>query len=93
VDLDSNPTKFIEIVEIGKQMVTARRSLTTFSMAADLAKYIAIIPVVLAVTYPALNALNVLRFTNPWSAIVSALIFNILIVVPLLLLAMRAVKA
>ena len=93
VDLDSNPTKFIAIVEIGKQMVTARRSLTTFSMAADLAKYIAIIPVVLAVTYPALNALNVLRFTNPWSAIVSALIFNVLIVVPLLLLAMRAAKA
>jgi K+-transporting ATPase ATPase B chain len=93
VDLDSNPTKFIEIVEIGKQMVTARRSLTTFGMAADLAKYIAIIPVVLAVTYPALNALNVLRFANPWSAIVSALIFSVLIAVPLLLLAMRAVKA
>jgi potassium-transporting ATPase ATP-binding subunit len=93
VDLDSNPTKFIAIVEIGRQMLTARRSLTTFSMAADLAKYIAIIPVLLAVTYPALNVLNVLRFTNPWSAIVSAVIFNVLIVVPLLLLAIRAVKA
>jgi potassium-transporting ATPase ATP-binding subunit len=93
VDLDSNPTKFIAIVEIGKQMLTARRSLTTFSMAADLAKYFAIIPVVLAVTYPALNALNVLRFTNARSAIVSAVIFNILIIVPLLPLAIRAVNA
>jgi potassium-transporting ATPase ATP-binding subunit len=92
VDLDSNPMKFVEIVETGKQMVTARRSLTTFGMAADLAKYIAILPVVLAVTYPALNALNVLRFTNPWNAIVFALIFTVLIAVPLLLLATRAAK-
>ncbi len=92
VDLDSNPTKFIAIVGIGKQMLMTRRSLTTFSMAADLAKYFAIIPVVLAMTYPALNSLNVLQFTNARSAIVSAVIFNILIIVPLLLLAMRSVK-
>jgi len=92
VDLDSNPTKFIAIVGLGKQMLMTRRALTTFSMAADLAKYFAIIPVVLAMTYPALNSLNVLHFTNARSAIVSAVIFNILIIVPLLLLAMRSVK-
>ena len=93
VDLDSDPTKFIAIVEIGKKMLSTRRSLTTFSIAADLAKYFAIIPVALAMTYPSVNALNVLRFANVRSAIVSAVIFNILIVVPLLLLAMRSVKA
>ena len=93
VDLDSNPTKFIAIAEIGKQMLMTRRSLTTFSIAADLAKYLSIIPVVFAATYPALNALNVLRLTSARSAIVSAVIFNTLIIVPLLLLAMRSVKA
>jgi len=93
VDLDSNPTKFIEIVEIGKQMLTTRRSLITFSIAADLGKYFSIIPVVLATTYPGLNTLNVLRLASARSAIVSAVIFNILIIVPLLLLAIRAVKA
>jgi potassium-transporting ATPase ATP-binding subunit len=93
VDLDSNPTKFIAIVEIGRQMLMTRRSLTTFSIAADLAKYFSIIPVVLAATYPGLNALNVSRLTSARSALVSALIFNTLIVVPLLLLAIRAVKA
>ena len=93
VDLDSNPTKFIAIVEIGKKMLMTRRSLTTFSIAADLAKYFSIIPVVLAATYPGLNALNVSRLTSARSALVSALIFNTLIVVPLLLLAIRAVKA
>src|ERR1700733_2564697 len=93
VDLDANPTKFIAIAEIGKQMLMTRRSLTTFSIAADLAKYLSIIPVVFAATYPALNALNVLRLTSARSAIVSAVIFNTLIIVPLLLLAMRSVKA
>jgi K+-transporting ATPase ATPase B chain len=93
VDLDSNPTKFIEIVETGKRMVTTRRSLTTFSMAADLAKYFSIMPVVFAMTYPAVNALNVTRLTSPRSAILSAVIFNTLIIVPLLLLAVRGVEA
>jgi K+-transporting ATPase ATPase B chain len=93
VDLDSNPTKFITIVEIGKQMLATRRSLTTFSIAAGLAKYFSIIPVVFAATYPGLNALNVSRLTSARSAIVSAVIFNILIIAPLLLLAMRSVKA
>ena len=93
VDLDSNPTKFIEIVEIGKQMLMTRRSLTTFSIAAGLAEYFLIIPVVFAAPYPALHALDVLRLTSARSAISSAIIFNILIIVPLLLLAMRAVRA
>jgi len=93
LDLDSNPAKFITIVGIGRQMLFTRRSLTIFGLAADLAKYFAVIPVVLALTYPALSALNVMRFTNAHSAIVSAVIFNILIVVPLLLVAIRAVKA
>jgi K+-transporting ATPase ATPase B chain len=93
VALDSNPTKFIEIVETAKQMLITRRSLTNFSIAADLAKYFAIIPVVFAATYPALNALNVMQLTSPRSAILSALIFNSLIIVPLLLLAVRGVKA
>jgi K+-transporting ATPase ATPase B chain len=93
VDLDSNPTKFIEIIETGRQMRMTRRSLTTFSMAADLAKYFAIMSVVFATTYPVLNALNVSRLTNPRGAIVSAVIFNTLIIVPLLLLAVRGVKA
>ena len=93
VDLDSNPTKFIEIVETGEQMQMTRSSLKTFSIAADLAKYFAIIPAVFAATYPALNALNVTRLTSPRSAILSAVIFNALILVPLLLLAVRGVKA
>jgi K+-transporting ATPase ATPase B chain len=93
VALDSNPTKFIVIVETGKQMLITRRSLTTFSIAADLAKYFAIIPAVFAATYPALNALNVMQLTSPRSAILSALIFNLLIIVPLLLLSVRGVKA
>jgi K+-transporting ATPase ATPase B chain len=93
VDLDSNPTKFIAIVEIGKQMLMTHRSLTTFSIAADLAKYFLVIPVVFAATYPGLQALNVSRLTSVRSAIVSAVIFNTLIIVPLLLLAIRSVKA
>jgi K+-transporting ATPase ATPase B chain len=93
VDLDSDPTKFIAIVETGRQMRTTRRSLTTFGIAADLAKYFSVIPVVFAATYPALNALNVVRLTSPRSAILSAVIFNALIIVPLLQLAVRGVRA
>jgi L-cystine uptake protein TcyP (sodium:dicarboxylate symporter family) len=85
--------KLIVIVETGKQMLTTHRSLTTFSIAADLAKYFAVIPAVFAATYPALNALNVARLTSARSAILSAVIFNSLIIVPLLLLAVRGVKA
>ena len=84
VDLDADPTKIIAIVELGKQIRTTRRSLMTFSITADLAKYFAIIPVMFATAYPALNALNVMRLTNPWSAVVSAVIFNALIIGPLL---------
>jgi K+-transporting ATPase ATPase B chain len=93
VALDSNPTKFVTIVETGKQMLRTRRSLTTFSIAADLAKYFAIIPVALATTYPALSALNFTRLTSPRSALQSAAIFTALIVGPLFLLAMQGVKA
>jgi K+-transporting ATPase ATPase B chain len=93
VDLDSNPTKFIAIVETGKQMQVTRGSLTTFGIAADLAKYFAVIPVALGKTYPALNALNIAQFMSPRSGIVSTLIFTAVIVVPLLLLAVWAVKA
>ena len=92
VDLDSNPTKFIEIVDTGRRMLTTRRSLTILSIAADLAKYLAIMPVVFAATYPALNPFNVARLTGPRSALLSAVIFNTLIIAPLLLLAARGVK-
>lgn len=93
VDLDSDPTKFIAIVNTGKQMLLTRRSLTTFSIAAGLAMYLALIPMAFAATYPALNALNVMRLTGPWSAIASAVIFNALGIVPLLLLAVWGVRA
>jgi K+-transporting ATPase ATPase B chain len=93
VDLDSNPTKFIEIVATGRQMVMTRRSLTTLSVAADLAKYFSIMPVVFAAAYPALNVLNVTRLTSARGALLSAAIFNALIIAPLLLLAVRGVKA
>jgi len=93
VDLDSNPTKFIAIVEIGKQMLMTRRSLTTFSITADLAKYFSIIPVVFAANFPGLKALNILRLTSARSAMVSAVIFSSLIIAPLLLLAIRSVQA
>jgi K+-transporting ATPase ATPase B chain len=93
VALDSDPTKFIVIVETGKRIRTTLQSLTAFSLAADLAKYLAILPVVFAATYPRLNALNIAQLTNPRSAILSALIFNILVILPLLLFAMRGVKA
>jgi K+-transporting ATPase ATPase B chain len=92
VDLDSNPTKLIEIVEIGKQMLMTRGSLTTFSIANDVAKYFAIIPAAFASTYPALNALNVMHLATPASAIMSAVIFNALIIVLLIPLALKGVK-
>jgi K+-transporting ATPase ATPase B chain len=92
VDLDSNPTKLIEIVEIGKQMLMTRGSLTTFSIANDVAKYFAIIPAAFATTYPQLNALNLMHLTSPASAIMSAVIFNALIIVFLIPLALKGVK-
>ncbi|CAG4915962.1 potassium-transporting ATPase subunit KdpB [Paraburkholderia gardini] len=92
VDLDSNPTKLIEIVEIGKQMLMTRGSLTTFSIANDVAKYFAIIPAAFATTYPALNALNVMHLATPASAIMSAVIFNALIIVMLIPLALKGVR-
>jgi len=91
VDLDSNPTKLIEIVEIGKQMLMTRGSLTTFSIANDIAKYFAIIPAAFATTYPALNTLNVMHLTSPNSAILSAVIFNALIIMFLIPLALKGV--
>ena len=91
VDLDSNPTKLIEIVEIGKQMLMTRGSLTTFSVANDVAKYFAIIPAAFATTYPQLNLLNVMGLATPASAILSAVIFNALIIVALIPLALRGV--
>jgi K+-transporting ATPase ATPase B chain len=92
VDLDSNPTKLIEVVETGKQMLMTRGSLTTFSIANDIAKYFAIIPAAFAATYPQLNALNVMRLHTPDSAILSAVIFNALIIVALIPLALKGVK-
>jgi K+-transporting ATPase ATPase B chain len=92
VDLDSNPTKLIEVVETGKQMLMTRGSLTTFSIANDIAKYFAIIPAAFAATYPQLNALNVMRLTSPSSAILSAVIFNALIIIFLVPLALKGVK-
>ncbi|MDO8328866.1 MAG: potassium-transporting ATPase subunit KdpB [Fluviicoccus sp.] len=91
VDLDSNPTKLIEVVEIGKQMLMTRGSLTTFSIANDLAKYFAIIPAAFAATYPELNVLNVMGLATPNSAVLSAVIFNALIIVALIPLALRGV--
>ena len=92
VDLDSNPTKLIEIVETGKQLLMTRGALTTFSIANDVAKYFAIIPAAFASTYPSLNALNVMHLATPRSAILSAVIFNALIIVALVPLALRGVK-
>ncbi len=81
VDLDSNPTKLIEIVEIGKQLLMTRGALTTFSIANDVAKYFAIIPAAFVGIYPQLGALNIMRLATPHSAILSAVIFNALIIV------------
>jgi len=92
VDLDSNPTKLIEIVEIGKQLLITRGALTTFSLANDVAKYFAIIPAAFAGTYPVLDKLNVMRLATPASAILSAVIFNALIIVALIPLALRGVR-
>jgi len=92
VDLDSNPTKLIEVVETGKQMLMTRGSLTTFSIANDVAKYFAIIPAAFATTYPQLNALNIMHLASPFSAILSAVTFNALIIVVLIPLALKGVK-
>ncbi|HSR91660.1 MAG TPA: potassium-transporting ATPase subunit KdpB [Gemmatimonadales bacterium] len=92
VDLDSNPTKLIEIVETGKQMLITRGALTTFSIANDVAKYFAIIPAAFATTYPALGALNIMHLATPASAILSAVIFNALIIIALIPLALRGIR-
>jgi len=92
IDLDSNPTKLIEVVEIGKQLLMTRGSLTTFSIANDVAKYFAIIPAMFVATYPVLQALNIMRLHSPQSAILSSVIFNALIIVALIPLALRGVR-
>jgi K+-transporting ATPase ATPase B chain len=92
VDLDSNPTKLIEIVEIGKQLLITRGALTTFSIANDVAKYFAIIPAMFAAVYPQLDSINIMRLATPESAILSAVIFNALIIVALIPLALRGVR-
>ena len=92
VDLDSNPTKLIEIVEIGKQLLITRGALTTFSITNDIAKYFAIIPAMFAAVYPGLDTLNVMRLHSPGSAILSAVIFNALVIVALIPLALRGVR-
>jgi potassium-transporting ATPase ATP-binding subunit len=92
VDLDSNPTKLIEVVEIGKQLLITRGALTTFSIANDVAKYFAIIPAMFAGAFPVLNALNIMGLRTPQSAILSAVIFNALIIIALIPLALRGVK-
>lgn len=91
VDLDSNPTKLIEIVGIGKQLLMTRGALTTFSLANDIAKYFAIIPAAFISTYPQMEALNVMRLATPASAILSSVIFNALVIVALIPLALRGV--
>jgi potassium-transporting ATPase ATP-binding subunit len=92
VDLDSDPTKLIEVVEIGKQLLITRGALTTFSIANDVAKYFAILPAIFVASYPELQALNVMRLTSPESAIMAAVIFNALIIVALVPLALRGVR-
>ena len=92
VDLDSNPTKLLSVVEIGKQMLITRGALTTFSLASDLAKYFAIISAAFAASYPALHALDVMHLHSPQSAVLSAVIFNALIIVALIPLALRGVR-
>ena len=92
VDLDSNPTKLIEIVEVGKQLLITRGALTTFSISNDVAKYFAIIPAMFAGTFPVLDELNVMRLETPESAIASAVIFNALVIVALIPLALRGVR-
>jgi K+-transporting ATPase ATPase B chain len=92
VDLDSNPTKLIDIVEIGKQLLITRGALTTFSVANDIAKYFAIIPAMFVAAYPGLETLNVMRLSSPSSAILSAVVFNALIIIALIPLALRGVR-
>jgi K+-transporting ATPase ATPase B chain len=92
VDLDSNPTKIMEVVEIGKQLLITRGALTTFSIANDVAKYFAIIPAMFVIGYPELQALNIMRLASPQSAILSAIIFNALIIIALIPLALRGVR-
>ena len=92
VDLDSNPTKLMDIVEIGKQLLITRGSLTTFSIANDVAKYFAIIPAMFVAAFPTLLALNIMRLRTPESAILSAVIFNALIIVALVPLALRGIQ-
>ncbi len=92
VDLDSNPTKLIDVVEIGKQLLITRGSLTTFSIANDVAKYFAIIPALFLATYPQLEPLNIMKLHSPQSAVLSAVIFNALVIVALIPLALRGVK-
>ena len=92
IDLDSNPTKLLEVVETGKQMLMTRGALTTFSIANDVAKYFAIIPAAFATTYPVLDALNIMHLATPQSAILSAVIFNALIIIALIPLALKGVR-
>jgi K+-transporting ATPase ATPase B chain len=91
VDLDSNPTKLIEIVGIGKQLLMTRGALTTFSIANDVAKYFAIIPAMFAVAFPVLNTLNIMHLKNPHSAVLSAVIFNAIIIIMLIPLALKGI--
>ena len=92
IDLDSDPTKLIDVVEIGKQLLITRGALTTFSVANDIAKYFAIIPALFVAAYPSLAALNVMQLHSPQSAILSAVIFNALVIVALIPLALRGVR-
>jgi K+-transporting ATPase ATPase B chain len=92
VDLDSNPTKLIEVVEIGKQMLITRGALTTFSIANDVAKYFAIIPAMLVSVFPVIAPLNIMRLHSPQSAVLAAVIFNALIIIALVPLALRGVR-
>jgi len=92
VDLDSNPTKLLQVVEVGKQLLMTRGALTTLSIANDVAKYFAIIPAAFATTYPVLDGLNIMHLATPESAIISAVIFNALIIIALVPLALRGVK-
>jgi K+-transporting ATPase ATPase B chain len=92
VDLDSNPTKLLEVVEVGKQLLMTRGSLTTFSIANDVAKYFAILPAMFAGVYPQIKPLDVMHLASPFSAILSAVIFNALIIIALIPLALRGVR-
>ena len=93
VDLDSDPTKLIDVVRIGKQLLITRGALTTFSIANDLAKYFAIVPAMFVSAYPALDALNVMGLATPESAILSAVIFNALVIIGLIPVALRGVRS